>query len=80
VIVGLVVGWCGTMRFWSATTVSDGHSVPPHPTVKDCELEREQGKIIWSFAFTTPDSRDNTEVNGDATTGNLANVEHEKAK
>lgn len=50
----------------------------PNGTVKDCELEREHGKLIWSFGFTTPDSKDITEVNVDAITGAIVNVEHEK--
>ena len=50
----------------------------PNGTVKDCELEREHGKLIWSFCFTTPDSRDITEVNVDAITGAIVNVEQEK--
>ena len=50
----------------------------PNGTCKDCELEREHGKLIWSFCFTTPDSKDITEVNVDAITGAVVNVEHEK--
>lgn len=52
----------------------------PNGTVKDCELEREHGRIIWSFGLTTPDSKDITEVNVDAITGSVVNVEHEKAE
>ena len=52
----------------------------PNGTVKECELEREHGKIIWSFGFTTPDSKDITEVNVDAVTGSVVNIEHEKAE
>jgi hypothetical protein len=52
----------------------------PNGTLKDSELEREHGKLIWSFGFTTPDSKDITEVNVDALTGNVVNVEHEKAE
>jgi len=52
----------------------------PNGTVKGCELEREHGKLIWSFAFTTPGSKDITEVNVDAITGVVVNVEHEKAE
>ena len=52
----------------------------PNGTYKDCELERENGKLIWSFGFTTPDTKDITEVNVDAVTGTVVNVEHEKAK
>jgi uncharacterized membrane protein YkoI len=52
----------------------------PNGTFKDCELEREHGKLIWSFGFTTPGSKDITEVNVDALTGGIVNVEHEKAE
>jgi uncharacterized membrane protein YkoI len=50
----------------------------PNGTVKDSELERENGKLIWSFEFNTPDSKDITEVNVDAMTGAIISVEHEK--
>src|SRR5260370_11271943 len=52
----------------------------PNGTVKECELEREHGKIIWSIGITTPDSKDITEVNVDAITGTVVNVEHEKSE
>ena len=52
----------------------------PNGTVKECELEREHGKLIWSIGCTTPDSKDITEVNVDALTGAVVNVEHEKAE
>jgi len=50
----------------------------PNGTCKEGELEREHGKLIWSFSFTTPDSKDLTEVNVDAINGSIVNVEHEK--
>jgi hypothetical protein len=37
----------------------------------------EKGKLIWSFGFTTPDSKNITEVNVDAITGDVVNVEQE---
>ena len=49
-------------------------------TVKECELEREHGRIIWSIALNTSDSKDITEVNVDAITGSIVNVEHEKSE
>jgi hypothetical protein len=52
----------------------------PNGTLKDSELEQEHGKLIWSFGFTTPDSKDITEVNVDALTGDIVDVEHEKAE
>jgi uncharacterized membrane protein YkoI len=41
----------------------------PNGTVKEGELEMEKGKLIWSFGFTIPDSKDIKEVNVDAITG-----------
>lgn len=52
----------------------------PNGTVKECELEKEHGKLIWSLELNTPDSKDITEVNVDAITGEVVNIEHEKAK
>jgi uncharacterized membrane protein YkoI len=52
----------------------------PNGTVKECELEKEHGRIIWSIALNTPDTKDITEVNVDAVTGDVVNIEHEKAK
>jgi uncharacterized membrane protein YkoI len=41
----------------------------PNGTVKEGELEMEKGKLIWSFGFTIPDSKNIKEVNVDAMTG-----------
>lgn len=49
----------------------------PNGTVKEAELENEKGKLIWSFGFATPDSVNTTEVNVDAITGNIVNMEQE---
>lgn len=49
----------------------------PNGKVKEAELELEKGKLIWSFAFSTPDSKDVTEVNVDAVTGRAVNMEWE---
>jgi uncharacterized membrane protein YkoI len=50
----------------------------PSGTVKEGELEKEKGKLIWSFDIATPDSKDITEVNVDAITGEIVSVEKEK--
>ena len=49
----------------------------PNGTVKEAELENEKGKLIWSFGFATPDSENTTEVNVDAITGAIVNMEQE---
>jgi hypothetical protein len=41
----------------------------PNGTVNEAELEREKGKLIWSFGFTLPGTKDIKEVNIDAVTG-----------
>jgi Peptidase propeptide and YPEB domain len=49
----------------------------PGGVVKEAELEKEHGRLIWSFAFATPGTKEITEVNVDALTGEVVNVEKE---
>jgi hypothetical protein len=46
-------------------------------TIKEAELEREKGKLIWSFDIATPGTKDITEVAVDAITGQVVAVENE---
>jgi uncharacterized membrane protein YkoI len=52
----------------------------PNSTVKEAEIEKEHGKLVWSFDLTTPDTKDITEVNVDAITGDVVSVEKEAAE
>jgi uncharacterized membrane protein YkoI len=52
----------------------------PNGTVKEAELEKEHGKLVWSFDITTPDTKDITEVGVDAITGDVVSVEKESAE
>ena len=52
----------------------------PNGKITDSELEKEKGRLIWSFDMSTPDSKDTTEVNVDAISGDVVNVEAESAK
>jgi uncharacterized membrane protein YkoI len=52
----------------------------PNGTINEGELEKEKGKLIWSFDITTPDTKDITEVNVDAITGDVVSVEKESAE
>ena len=52
----------------------------PNGTVKEAELEKEHGKLIWSFDIATPGATDITEVNVDAMTGKVVSTEKEKAE
>src|SRR5712672_1357742 len=51
----------------------------PGGTVKEGELEKEKGKLIWSFDITTPGSSDIKEVQVDAISGQVISVETETA-
>jgi uncharacterized membrane protein YkoI len=51
----------------------------PNGTVKESELEKEHGKLIWSFDIATSDTKDITEVNVDAITGDVVGMDKESA-
>ncbi|HEV2436315.1 MAG TPA: PepSY domain-containing protein [Verrucomicrobiae bacterium] len=49
----------------------------PNGTVKEAEIEKEHGKLIWSFDIATPGSKDITEVNVDAVNGKVVSTDKE---
>jgi len=49
----------------------------PAGTVKESELEKEYGRLVWSFDIATPGTNDITEVQVDAVTGEVVSVEKE---
>jgi uncharacterized membrane protein YkoI len=49
----------------------------PNGTIKEGELEKEKGKLIWSFDIATPGSKDITEVAVNAITGEVVSVDKE---
>jgi len=51
----------------------------PNGTVKAAEIENEKGKLQWSFELNTPGTKDITEVNVDAVTGEVISVDKESA-
>src|SRR6266581_7254799 len=51
----------------------------PGGTIKEGELEKEKGKLIWSFDITIPGSTDIKEVQVDAVSGQVISVETETA-
>ena len=52
----------------------------PNGTIKEAELEKEHGKLQWSFDIATPASKEITEVNVDAITGKVISVGKESAE
>jgi hypothetical protein len=51
----------------------------PGGTIKEAELEKEKGKLIWSFDISISGSNDIKEVQVDAKTGEVVSVETETA-
>ncbi|HTS87199.1 MAG TPA: PepSY domain-containing protein [Gemmatimonadales bacterium] len=49
----------------------------PHATIQSAEIERENGRLIYSFELKTPGKAGIDEVNVDAMTGYVLPVEHE---
>ena len=51
----------------------------PHGTIQSAELERESGKLIYSFDVKQKNVSGITEVNVDAMNGKVIAVQHESA-
>ena len=49
----------------------------PNGTIKEGELEKEKGKLLWSFDIATPGTKDITEVQVDAMTGAIIDISKE---
>ena len=49
----------------------------PGGAIKEGEIEKEKGKLIWSFDIATPGTQDITEVQVDAMTGTVLDVSKE---
>lgn len=52
----------------------------PNGTVKEGELEKEKGKLVWSIDIATPGTQDIIEVGVNAITGAIVSVEKETPK
>lgn len=49
----------------------------PGGTIKGGEIEKEKGKVIWSFDIAAPGTADISEVQVDAISGEVVSVEKE---
>ena len=52
----------------------------PGGKIKVAEMEKEHGKLIWSFDISMPKSRNITEVQVDAKTGKVVSIQVETPK
>jgi uncharacterized membrane protein YkoI len=51
----------------------------PRGTVKSSELEREHGRLVWSFDISQPSQKGVTEIQVDAKTGKIVSMKKESA-
>ena len=52
----------------------------PNGTIKESEIEKEHGRLIWSFDIAVPDSKNIKEIAVDAMNGEVVSVETETAE
>ena len=52
----------------------------PDGKIKAAELEKEHGKLIWSFDISMPKSKNITEIQVDAKTGKIVSTQVETPK
>lgn len=72
--------WMADTKVSQADAQATALAQVPNGTVKESELEKEHGKLIWSFDIATVGTKDITEVNVDAITGTVVSKEIEKEK
>jgi len=51
----------------------------PKGVVKSAELEKEHGRLVWSFDIARPSTPGVTEIQVDAVSGKIVSMEHESA-
>ena len=52
----------------------------PNGSIKSAEIEREHGKLIWSFDIAKPGTKDITEIQVDAISGKIVRTQIENPK
>jgi uncharacterized membrane protein YkoI len=62
-----------------ATAAAAARARVPNGTIRSVELEREKGRLIYSYDFTVAGKKGVEEVNVDAATGKVIATEHESA-
>jgi len=89
-LLGVVLIGCATeekkeakLQAQAKVTRADAEKIAlskaPGGSIKEGELEKEKGKLIWSFDIAMPSSTDIKEVQVDAITGEVVSVETETA-
>jgi uncharacterized membrane protein YkoI len=66
-------------RVTEAQATATALSNVPKASVKSVELEREHGRLVWSFDLAQPGTTDVTEVQVDAASGRIVSRKKESA-
>jgi len=71
----------GKLKAEAKVSESDARQVAlnkvPNGTIKEAGLEKEKGRLIWSFDIATPGTKNITEVAVDAINGQIVSVDTE---
>ena len=70
----------GHAKITQAQAVQTALARVPDGKIQSAELEREDGKLVWSFDLARPGTKDITEVQVDAMSGKIVSVENETPK
>jgi len=82
-MMGCATGKDGEAKLLSQAKVSRSEAEKialakvPGGTIKEGEIEKEKGKVIWSFDIATPGTADIMEVQVDAMSGEVVAIEKE---
>src|SRR5438105_3690498 len=81
VIIAALAAGCATSPSRAKISRSDAERAAlarvPNGVIKEGELEKEHGRLIWSFDIASSGSKDITEVHVDAITGEVIATEKE---
>jgi uncharacterized membrane protein YkoI len=81
IVVAALVAGCATSPSSAKISRGDAERAAlarvPNGVIKEGELEKEHGRLIWSFDIATAGSKEITEVHVDAMTGEVIATEKE---
>ena len=79
-LLGLIVG-CASLESQAKISRADAERTAlarvPGGTIKEGGLEKEKGKLVWSFDIAKPGDKNITEIHVDALTGAIVSEEIE---
>ena len=78
-LLAALLAGCATMAAKVSRADAEARALAKVPggTVKEGELEKEHGRLVWSFDIATPGTPNITEIQVDAQTGEVVSTEIE---